>query len=290
MPGADLNLVHSWADLLQKLLGSKNGSKPKLVPTDVPLDWRSLWRVLQKELWPKKSIASSSRNAINLFLFVAEKSRRYYPSSDIPAMLDVFLPLITKSVRRNVNLNPNDPDVPQNASIMLPTMISFLPHAQADLYLPLIFSLWEAVSRKYPQVWPVSYLYSLKTNSSAIDDRIIELLSQLAEKRVTTKPEDVPQEEWTTLKDVGIFSLEQWTIVVNKCLGSFRQPIVHRYATPAYQTYRCTNRFYQGKPEVVCECHLFIMFPQGPSNTSLYADSDSGRASNKPKKTINRLR
>jgi hypothetical protein len=214
--------VHKWAELLQRLLGSKSGSK-KLAPADVVLDWKALWRVAQKELWPKKSISSSSRNALNLFLYVAEKSRRHFPSSEIPGMLDVFLPLITKNVRHTINFKTIDPNVPQSTAIMLPTMLSFLPHAQADLYLPLVFKLWETVCY-LPLENPFIPDHCLtQTNSSAIDDRIIELLAQLAEKRVTSGPGDFSPDEWTSLKEVGIFNMKEWMIIVNKCLGSFRK-------------------------------------------------------------------
>ena len=108
MPGADLNLVRTWADFLQKLVGGKGTSRPKLNSTDLVLDWRPLWRVLQKELWPKKRLVGGGRNAVNLLLYVAEKCKRYYPSSEIPAMMDVFLPMFTKKVRQlfNIFLNP----------------------------------------------------------------------------------------------------------------------------------------------------------------------------------------
>jgi proteasome activator subunit 4 len=101
MPGADLSLVRSWADFLQKLVGAKAVSRPKLDTTDLILDWRPLWRILQKELWPNKRIIGSGRNAVNLLLYVAEKCKRYYPSSEIPVMLDIFLPLFTKNVRES---------------------------------------------------------------------------------------------------------------------------------------------------------------------------------------------
>jgi len=35
---------------------------------------------------------------VNVLLFVAEQSKRYYPASEIPNMLDTFLPLLTVEV------------------------------------------------------------------------------------------------------------------------------------------------------------------------------------------------
>jgi proteasome activator subunit 4 len=100
MPAADTNLVRSWADFLQRLIGEKPGAKRKLESSDLQLDWKPLWRVLQKEIWPKKTDAYSSRNMINLFLYVAERCHRFYPVDEIPAMLEAFTPQFTQEVGR----------------------------------------------------------------------------------------------------------------------------------------------------------------------------------------------
>ena len=38
------------------------------------------------------------RNVVNIFLYMAERSRCYYPAGDIPEMLEKFIPLITQEV------------------------------------------------------------------------------------------------------------------------------------------------------------------------------------------------
>ncbi len=38
------------------------------------------------------------RNVVNIFLYVAERSRYYYPAGEIPEMLETFIPLITQEV------------------------------------------------------------------------------------------------------------------------------------------------------------------------------------------------
>jgi proteasome activator subunit 4 len=98
MPAADPSLVRSWADILQRLVAEKAGDRRKLEASDLELQWRPLWRVLQRELWVKKRNSVSNRNMVNLFLFVAEKCRRYYPASEIPAMLECFLPYFNREV------------------------------------------------------------------------------------------------------------------------------------------------------------------------------------------------
>jgi proteasome activator subunit 4 len=40
----------------------------------------------------------SRRNIVNIFLYVAERSRYYYPATDIPEMLETFIPLLTQEV------------------------------------------------------------------------------------------------------------------------------------------------------------------------------------------------
>ena len=39
-----------------------------------------------------------SRNMVNIFLYVAEQSSRYYPATDLDEMLSIFLPILTKNV------------------------------------------------------------------------------------------------------------------------------------------------------------------------------------------------
>jgi hypothetical protein len=114
LPGLDVRVIRSWADMISRLLG-KN-VKRKLESKDLQLSWRPLWRVLYKELFPKKRLGQtkyatcalsallvqltqfSSRNLNNILLYVAESCRWYFPASDIPDMLDTFLPMVTPDV------------------------------------------------------------------------------------------------------------------------------------------------------------------------------------------------
>jgi hypothetical protein len=41
----------------------------------------------------------SRRNVVNILLYVAEQSKRYYPAMEVPAMLSTFIPMLTKDVR-----------------------------------------------------------------------------------------------------------------------------------------------------------------------------------------------
>lgn len=115
VPGIEPRVMRSWADMLSRLICNKPDSRRKLDTHDLQLPWRPLWRVLQKELFPKKRMHDSSyvrftrhfcpmltmyyrRNVVNILLFVAEQCRRYYPASEIPDMLSTFITILTKDV------------------------------------------------------------------------------------------------------------------------------------------------------------------------------------------------
>lgn len=60
VPGVEPRVLRSWADMLSRLLGNKPGLKRKLESSDLELPWQPLWRILQKELWPKTSLDETS--------------------------------------------------------------------------------------------------------------------------------------------------------------------------------------------------------------------------------------
>jgi proteasome activator subunit 4 len=99
LPGIEARIIRSWADMLSRLLDLKPGTRRKLEAEDLSLPWRPLWRALHRELWPKRRVHESSRNVVNILLYVAEHCKRYYGVNEIPAMLEEFVPLITQDVR-----------------------------------------------------------------------------------------------------------------------------------------------------------------------------------------------
>lgn len=60
LPGVDGRILRGWADMVSTLLALKPGSRRRLEIADLELPWQPLWRVMQKELWPKKRIQSST--------------------------------------------------------------------------------------------------------------------------------------------------------------------------------------------------------------------------------------
>ncbi|KDQ54780.1 hypothetical protein JAAARDRAFT_134622 [Jaapia argillacea MUCL 33604] len=191
LPGIEPRVLRSWADMASRLISNKPGSKRKLEATDLQLPWKPLWEALQKELWPKKRLLDTTRNVLNILLYVAEQSKRYYPAEEIPEMLDTFFPLLTK----------------ETFLTMIPVITSFLPPTHPHLYLPALFSLWEAF------------------NSSVMDDRLLELAGDLAEEHVVGKVGLAGEEGGAEWKYVGIWTENQWTFLAGKALGSMNVPV-----------------------------------------------------------------
>lgn len=60
VPGIEARVIRNWADMLSRLLANKPGMNRKLDARDLELPWQPLWRVLQKELWPKKRVQDNT--------------------------------------------------------------------------------------------------------------------------------------------------------------------------------------------------------------------------------------
>ncbi|KAF9474298.1 hypothetical protein BDN70DRAFT_884955 [Pholiota conissans] len=190
LPGIEPRILRSWADMLSRLLSNKPGLKKKLEPADLQLPWRPLWRVLQRELWPKGSLEESSRNLVNILLYVAEQCKRYYPASEIHEMLETFMPILTK----------------ETILTIVPVITSFLPPTHTHLYIAALFSLWEAF------------------NSGVIDDRFLEFCGDLTEEHVSGPFGDAGDGA-APYKQIGIWTEAQWSILIGKGLGSMNVPV-----------------------------------------------------------------
>ncbi|THV06075.1 hypothetical protein K435DRAFT_712109 [Dendrothele bispora CBS 962.96] len=190
IPGVEPRVIRTWADMLSRLLANKSGSKRKLEITDLQLPWKPLWGALKKELWVKKRVQDSSRNVVNILLYVAEQCKRYYSGDEIPSMLDEFLPLLTQD----------------SVLTMIPVLTSFLPPTYPHLYMPALFKVWEAF------------------NSAVLDDRLLELAGELSQEHVSGPSGDHPESK-AKWKDVGIWSEVEWNTLVSKGLGSMNVPV-----------------------------------------------------------------
>ncbi|ESK98497.1 membrane protein [Moniliophthora roreri MCA 2997] len=186
LPGIDPRVIRSWADMVSRLIANKGGVKRKLESQDLQLPWQPLWRALKKEMWPKKRIEDTSRNVVNILLYVAEQCKFYYAEGEIQNMLDTFLPLLTQD----------------SVLTMVPVLTSFLPPKNFRLYIPPLFKIWEAF------------------NSSVLDDRLLELAGDLSKENLIGRASEGV--EW---KDVGIWTDSEWNMLVGKGLGSMNVPV-----------------------------------------------------------------
>ncbi|CAE6462385.1 unnamed protein product [Rhizoctonia solani] len=190
LPGVEPSRYQEWADILGQLIYVKAGHKMRLELHELELDWLPLWRRCQREIWPSQRAMDSSRNVMNILLYVAEVSRFYYPSSEIPKMLDEFIPLVTQD----------------SIQTMIIVITSFISPSHPDIYLPALFKIWEAF------------------NSTVVDDRLIHVMGNLAEEHCAGK-----DGRWgdgsTERRDVGIFTEQQWTLLMSKCSGSMSVPV-----------------------------------------------------------------
>lgn len=85
---------------------------------------------------------------------------------------------------------------------MVPVIASFMPPTHVQFYVPPLFKLWEAF------------------NSSVIDDRLIALAGQLSEEHVSGVAGLAGEDGGAKWKDVGIWSGDEWTMLMGKSLGS----------------------------------------------------------------------
>ncbi|KAL1690120.1 hypothetical protein GGG16DRAFT_125867 [Schizophyllum commune] len=87
---------------------------------------------------------------------------------------------------------------------IVPVMTSFLPRRHIEQYMPLVFKLWEAF------------------NSSVLDDRFLELASELSERHVAGSAGPEGGAPW---KDIGIWTEDEWNLLIGKGFGSLNVPV-----------------------------------------------------------------
>ena len=90
---------------------------------------------------------------------------------------------------------------------MIPVLTSFLPPSHVQDYLPCLFAIWEAF------------------NSNVIDERLIEFMGELAEEHVAGTA-GLWGEDGCRWRDVGIWTEDQWTLLMSKCLASMSEHFV----------------------------------------------------------------
>ncbi|EPQ60969.1 hypothetical protein GLOTRDRAFT_135553 [Gloeophyllum trabeum ATCC 11539] len=215
-PGMPTHIVATCADGFRALTRSKK----KISIEDLRLPWKPVFKILSKDLYLTRRQFEITQTSWYMG-YVADNARRFFHPAAIDEMLATFLP----------NFNGT------NLDSVLATqyyMVTFLPLTHPQSYLPLLFRLWESVN---------SYMY---------DDRMLQLLSRLAEMhvdptvsdpaRINEIPDDAKSEDegrpdwpktdcypggqWSGVySDVGIFSDHEWNLIMCKCLASMEIPL-----------------------------------------------------------------
>ncbi|KAI5124439.1 hypothetical protein M0805_008323 [Coniferiporia weirii] len=216
MPGLPSNVLAVVAEALSYFTRSKD----KLSIADVRLPWKPIYKLLSKELFLSRR--KFEINQLPAYMgYMLDSVRRFFHPAAIDEMLETFLPSMN-----GTNLN----------SVLASEyyLLTFLPLTHPQTYLPMLFRVWESM------------------NSYNFDERMLHFLAQLAEKHVdpsvsdpeniTDLPDDARSEDegrpnWSTEdlkqdgpwqgihKDVGIFTENEWNLIMVKCLASMEIPL-----------------------------------------------------------------
>ena len=188
-------------------------------------------------------------NVSSTLLSLTEYSQRFFPPHEIPAMLQAFLP------RLSSNLN----------SILATQAFCthFLPISHPQYYLPAVFKLWEAFNSTYfDEQWLdfISRIVTRHQNPVESDPDIVDELRQMAKDRGEWVEEKVQvedmleddardggdekmrggEDEWPGIrKDVGIFTDEQFGLIMTKCLRGMGQSSSRRRKNGAIELTTC---------------------------------------------------
>ncbi|KAG9016679.1 hypothetical protein FRB90_002543, partial [Tulasnella sp. 427] len=156
--------------------------------------YKELNRILvELEISPSHRVVmtNSSRNLCHVLLELAEACCDYFAASEIPNMLDTFLPLVTQDT----------------ASTMFSVMAAFLPASHAALYLPFMFKSWEAF------------------HSYTIEDSMLSQFASLSVAHVAGTASEYGPEGSFAWRDVGIYSDAEWSMIMRACLSSMSIPV-----------------------------------------------------------------
>jgi len=120
----------------------------------------------------------------------------------------------------------------QSVLTMIPVITSFLPPTHIHLYVPALFKIWEAF------------------NSSVIDERLIDLAGELSEEHVSGKAGIAGVDGGAEWKDVGIWTEDQWSMLIGQGLASMSAAHLTSARLSAIDCNclcRCSRRSYYGE-------------------------------------------
>ncbi|KZT61232.1 hypothetical protein CALCODRAFT_447468 [Calocera cornea HHB12733] len=252
-PGIEGRIVHSFATALYNLIENKK----RIAIEDWQPDWRPLWELIQREYKLDRK-ADSVGNLASIFLHACGSINRFIAASEIPILLETFLP--------KLNLT-----VPDTYLLYLPPLIALLPHSTPELYLPPLLTIWEAL------------------NSSIVDERMLAFLGTLAIRHV--EPDERGEGgDWEKIRDgregVGMWPEETWRRIMGKCLRALNVPLagspgssttaVHADLSSSSKAQRLHRA---GTPiQHLCKIIVYSMAPDGPVKGASSASSGASGA------------
>lgn len=161
-------------------------------PEDLTLEWRPLYELIKKSLFPKKRNAMIL--AVNPVLRVVSYAQRFFPANATKEILEELLPQFTTH-------SPPDAIMVEGYLVyFLPTDYQPQRTIQAQEYLPTIYSLW-----------------SMYTNSNAFDPPLICLVSKIAKNQIEHGD-----------NEIGVFTKQQVQSVFTYALRMFSLPVGSR--------------------------------------------------------------
>ncbi|KAI7908029.1 uncharacterized protein BX663DRAFT_425475 [Cokeromyces recurvatus] len=152
MPGMELALVELWANSCIRLIRHKK----RLGPEDLQLEWRPLYELIERILFPKsrqRTLMSESKHIVHVLRLVGYAQRFFSPNA-AEEILAEFLPKFTTH-------SISDAIKAQGYLVLfLPIEYQSTHTIHAQNYLPTIFSLWSMFSNSPIYDTQFAYLVS----------------------------------------------------------------------------------------------------------------------------------
>ncbi|EST07615.1 Protein of unknown function DUF3437 [Kalmanozyma brasiliensis GHG001] len=247
LPGLTTRCVELAANMCITLIENKK----KCDIRDLVLPWRPLYNILEKELFPKRR-RTGLTNIADVLLDLAETAQRFFPASEADEMLRTFLPKMDGS-----NLN--------SVIATQAFLVHFLPISHPQRWLPTMFRLWESFNSSLFDDQMLDLLARMAemhvtdpSISSASSARKAGSLAEATVRPEVQNPEanpaskadgDARMNEDASLRipenadstpssgttspsskaglfsDIGIFTEQQYSLIMTKCLKSAGLPV-----------------------------------------------------------------
>ncbi|CEP09555.1 hypothetical protein [Parasitella parasitica] len=192
MPGMDYTLIDFWSNNCIRLIRHKK----RLDPEDLELEWRPLYKLIERTLFPKnrqRTMLSESKYMATVLRLV-EYAQRFFPPNAAAEILQEFLPKFT------THSIPDAMRAQGYLVLFLPVEYRAQHTTHAEDYLPTIFSLW-----------------SIYTNSNVYDSQFTHLVACIAENHLDFGS-----------KEVGLFTKQQIQSIFTVGLRMFNLPVGSR--------------------------------------------------------------